>query len=202
MNKLKCYTIAGIIFVLVTGTLAHFLYDWTGNNAVAGLFTPVSESVWEHMKLLFFPMLLYSFFMVYQLKEEYPCIVSSLCFGILAGTFSIPVLFYAYTFLLGTDVFILDIAVFILSTIIAFRLSYSLALSCTRKPYTLLLCALVSVLFLCFMVFTSHPPDHKLFKDPSSNETAGAVLRHPLHFIPEHLSSSVECIIFIYEDTA
>lgn len=56
---LKTYTIIGVFFVLAAGSLAHFLYDWTGSNAIAGLFVPVNESVWEHMKLLFFPMLLY-----------------------------------------------------------------------------------------------------------------------------------------------
>ena len=53
---LKTYTIIGVFFVLAAGSLAHFLYDWTGSNAIAGLFVPVNESVWEHMKLLFFPM--------------------------------------------------------------------------------------------------------------------------------------------------
>ena len=41
MKHLKRYTIIGIIFVLITGTLAHFLYDWTGNNDIVGLFTPI-----------------------------------------------------------------------------------------------------------------------------------------------------------------
>lgn len=45
MNQIKQYTIIGILFVLTTGTLAHFLYDWTGNNTVVGLFTPVNESI-------------------------------------------------------------------------------------------------------------------------------------------------------------
>ncbi len=34
MRLLKRYTIIGILFVLVAGTLAHFLYDWTGRNPV------------------------------------------------------------------------------------------------------------------------------------------------------------------------
>ena len=60
MKRLKCFTIAGIFFVLITGSLAHFLYGWSGNNHIVGLFTPVSESIWEHMKLIFFPMLIYT----------------------------------------------------------------------------------------------------------------------------------------------
>ena len=162
MNSLKQHTIIGIIFVLLAGTLAHFLYDLSDNNHVIGLFTPVNESIWEHMKLVFFPMLLYSFFMIRRLKEDYPSIISSLCLGILTGTTLIPVLFYAYTGLLGRDFFILDIGIFILSTLTAFLLSYRLTLSYRADPYTTLLCIMVCILFLCFLFFTYHPPDHAI----------------------------------------
>ena len=30
MKSLKQYTAIGIIFVLLAGTLAHFVYDWSG----------------------------------------------------------------------------------------------------------------------------------------------------------------------------
>ena len=42
----------------VLGTLFHFVYGWSGENPVAGLFFPVNESTWEHLKLIFFPILL------------------------------------------------------------------------------------------------------------------------------------------------
>ena len=47
-------TIARILSVSLLGTLLHFTYRWSGRNP---LIAPVNESVWEHMKLLFFPML-------------------------------------------------------------------------------------------------------------------------------------------------
>jgi hypothetical protein len=159
--------IPGIIFVLITGTLSHFLYAWSGNNDVIGFFTPVNESVWEHMKLLFFPMLIYSIFVSFKFKGAYPCLLSSLCFGILAGTLLIPFFFYAYTSILGKNLFIIDISIFILSTITAFWLSYKLTLSCKLKPYTFLLCDLVCILFICFLVFSGYPPAAPIFEDPT-----------------------------------
>ena len=171
MKHLKRYTMIGIIFVLITGTLAHFLYDWTGNNYIVGLFTPINESIWEHMKLLFFPMLLYSFIIIFKFKTTYSHITSSLCFGILAGTILIPVFFYAYISLLGKDIFLLDIGTFILSIIIAFLLSYKLTLSCRLEPYTVLLCCLVGVLFICFILFSYHPPATRIFEDPAVSKT-------------------------------
>ena len=167
MKRLKLFTIIGIIFVIISGSLAHFLYNWTGDNYIIGLFTPVNESIWEHMKLTFFPMLIYSLPMIFLFKDKYPCITSSLCLGNLTGTLLIPVFYYAYTYIFGRDIFMFDIAIFIVSVLIAFRLSYKYALSCKFQPYTVFLISLVCILLACFVVFTYRPPALKLFEDPS-----------------------------------
>ncbi len=166
MKQLKYFTIIGIIFVLITGSLAHFLYDWTNHNFTIGLFTPINESVWEHMKLLFFPMLIYLSVTSHKLKTNYPCISSSLCFGILLGTLLIPISFYGYTCIFKKDIFILDIGTFILSTIISFIAAYKFTLSCKLKPYSFLLYSLVAILFVCFVLFTLQPPDLEIFDVP------------------------------------
>ena len=168
MEHIKRYTIIGIIFVLVIGTLAHFLYDWTGSNHIVGFFTPINESVWEHMKLLFFPMLLYSLIMIMKFQQKYSCATSALCFGILVGTFLIPLFYYTYTSILGKNVFILDISIFVLSTIIAFWLSFKLTLSCRFESCTSLLCIMVCILFVYFLIFTYHAPDITIFQDTTN----------------------------------
>lgn len=167
MKKWKAYTIVGIIFVLITGTLAHFLYDWSGKNNIIGLFTPVNESVWEHMKLLFFPMLLYAFVLTVRLRHHAPSIPSALCTGILLGTFLIPLFFYSYTLVLGKAFLVLDISTFLVSILIAFWLSYRLASSVKILRYTPLLYCLVGILFVLFILFTYNPPAAKIFEDPA-----------------------------------
>ena len=101
MNPLKSNIIKGILFVSIAGTLAHFVYEWSNNNYILGFFFPVNESTWEHMKLFFFPMLLFSVWMNQKFKEEYPCVTGALLAGTLLGTFLIPVLFYTYSGILG-----------------------------------------------------------------------------------------------------
>ena len=46
------------IFISILGVLLHFTYEWSGDNPAIGLFSAVNESTWEHLKLIFFPMLL------------------------------------------------------------------------------------------------------------------------------------------------
>ena len=163
MNQLKRYLIIGTIFVIVLGTLSHFFYDWSNNSFVVGFFSPVNESTWEHMKLVFFPMLLFSFFANSRLKSIYPCITSSLLFGILIGTFLIPIFFYTYTGILGYNVFILDLITFILAVICAFFSVYRLTLSCRMQNHTTILFIAVCVVFVCFVLFTVYPPSIALF---------------------------------------
>ena len=166
MKKLKHYYIIGTLFVIVTGTLAHFVYGWSGQNYIVGFFFPVNESTWEHMKLCFFPMLLYSLYLICMMKNTHPGICSASAAGILSGTFTIPVLFYTYTGILGQNFLPLDIGVFIVSVLIAFRTVYKLTVSCKVRCYMGLLWIAIAILGLCFVLFTYLPPDIGLFREP------------------------------------
>lgn len=166
MKDLKRITLTGILFVIILGSLWHFVYQWTGNNPVIGLFFPVNESTWEHMKLCFFPMLFYSFYMNRKIRHDYPCISSALLSGILLSTFLVPVIFYTYSGILGHNVLILDIATFIASVLSAFAAVYKFSLSCRLVPYRRILQLSVFTLAVCFFLFTYYPPDIGIFTDP------------------------------------
>lgn len=49
----------GILFIFSVGTLLHFTYDALGKWKPVGLIAPVNESVWEHLKMGFWPTLIY-----------------------------------------------------------------------------------------------------------------------------------------------
>lgn len=166
MRDLKRNTFKGIFIVIILGSLWHFVYQWTGKNYMIGFFFPVNESTWEHMKLCFFPMLLYSLYMNQKLKAQYPCITSSLLFGILIGSFSIPVLFYTYSGILGFHIFFLDMATFIASILLAFLSIYKFSTSNKLASHNRLLIILVMLLFICFFLFTYSPPNIGLFVNP------------------------------------
>lgn len=167
MNKKLRYALtAGFFFTAVLGTLLHFTYEWSKNNTAVGLFSPVNESTWEHMKLLFFPMLLYGIYIMLQFRKQYPCIISGISAGILTGTLLIPVFFYTYTGILGTHFLWLDIAVFLFSTLLAFLISYYLTINCYFKDYKSLFLFLLVIMALGFFIFTSYPPDIGLFQNP------------------------------------
>ena len=166
MNTLKIDSIKGIIFVIIVGIISHYVYDWSGQNIFLGLFFPINESTWEHMKLFYFPMLFFSIYLNHKRKKESPCITTALLCGILAGTVLIPILFYTYTGIIGNNFIIADILVFFISTILAWIAVFRLNLSCRFSSHEYLLKLLVIIFGICFILFTYQPPDINLFANP------------------------------------
>ncbi|WP_455617185.1 DUF6512 family protein [Eisenbergiella sp.] len=172
------YEIYGILFTSLSGTLLHFIYEWSGSLAAVGLFAPVNESVWEHIKLLFFPGLLFSVWEYFHASRRPASFLPARTAGLSAGMAAIPLLFYAYTALLGTNHLALDITVFLLGILLAFLISALLekkisaaatTASGTKAGILPFLCAALLVLYLLlFFLFTFRPPQLPLFQDPVS----------------------------------
>lgn len=165
MNSLKRFCLIGMVFTILVGTISHFVYEWSGNNFLVGLIFPVNESTWEHMKLIFFPMFAYALVAGKKVEGKYPCIYNSMFKGILAGLATIPVLFYTYTGILGFNVAWMNIAVFVISVLVAYYVVYKTAENCTGKDSQVLL-YLMYILLIAFMVFTVYPPGLGLFVSP------------------------------------
>lgn len=167
MNKLKSYTIKGIIFVVILGCISHFVFDWTGNNIAVGFLFPVNESIWEHMKLFFYPMALYSIYMNKKLEKDYPYITTSLLLGIISGTLVIPVIYYTYSGILGYHVTLIDILILFISIFLSFVLIYKMAKFRKSSTNLFLMKAAVIIIAVCFILFTYFPPKINLFFDPT-----------------------------------
>ena len=168
MSKLTRYTLGGILFTLITGILLHFAYEWSGNHRVVGLFSATNESTWEHMKLVFFLLLIYSFYMNSKLKNTYPCVTSALLAGILLGTLLIPVIFYTYSGILGKNTALLNIGTFVCSVILSFFLIYRSIITCHMEKFYEILEVLVVAFFMGFLLFTYYPPSLGIFISPNN----------------------------------
>lgn len=164
----KQYFYAEIFFcilALIAGVLLHFLYEWTGGNYFAGLIAPVNESTWEHLKLLFFPVLFFSIFEYTYTGRYFPRFIASRTAGCLAGLFFIVSFYYTYTGIIGHHFLWLDILTFFAGVILCYYLTWRLTvMKKAGKPYMNILCILL-LLFLAylFFYFTDHPPAIQLF---------------------------------------
>ena len=116
--------IIGILTVWLLGSLFHFVYGWSGNNTLVGLFFPTNESTWEHMKLVFLPMNLYAIYTWYALKDRYNAAGFAIFLGVIVGTWAIPFLYYTYMGILGFSKMWLDISTFFIAVLIGFGIEY------------------------------------------------------------------------------
>lgn len=164
-NILLC-TILCALFVSVFGTLGHFFYEWSHYNYYVGLFFPVNESTWEHMKLFFFPALICYIVVCFVKRNNEPCIVYAFPKTIFLGTFLIPVFYYTYSGILGFNVTFIDIAIFFLSVLISFFYLYKTTVAVKKLEYSLLCNIGLVVLAVCFMYFSYNPPSLGIFAEP------------------------------------
>ncbi len=168
MLKEKAFwgSVIGFFAVCIVGTVWHFVYDWTGQNAIVGAFAPINESVWEHLKLLFFPAMLYTIGEYFFYGKKIPGFLFSRFVGILVGLIFIPVMFYAYSIPLGKSVVFLDVLIFIVAVAICYIVSFRRIQkdkdTCpSRNIAAIILFVGFSALFVGFSFFTPNAPIFK-----------------------------------------
>jgi len=165
-NGLIRWEIIGFIFVVIFGSLLHFVYQWSGNNQLVGLFAPINESTWEHLKLLLVPMVLFSIVEYFAIGKNYPNFIAAKALGIVLGMIAIVAIFYTYTGILGNHFLWADILTFILGVAIAYLYSWRIINKQPIGPIAQIIgIILVVMLALCFVILTFSPPHIPIFLD-------------------------------------
>jgi len=164
------YELIGIIFIILFGSFLHFTFELSGHNIVMAVFSAVNESVWEHLKLGFWPALIFAIVEYRQLKKLNNFFFAKTV-GIYLISITITVLFYFYTAVIGESVLTLDILIFIIAVIIGQLSSYKL-LTSKKFPENFEKISLIAliILTLVFIIFTFYPPEIEIFRDPISGE--------------------------------
>jgi hypothetical protein len=175
------YELAGIVFIVIIGTTLHFTFELSGNQPVVGVFSAVNESVWEHLKLGFWPALLWALIEYRYIKKSTNNFFFAKTAGIYLIPIVIPILFYSYTAVLGESVLVIDILTFVVAVIVGQLASYKL-LTYRRLPHLLSKISLfaLALLGVAFVLFTFYPPHLPLFRDPV---TSGYGITNHVHSI-------------------
>ena len=146
-------SIVGFFAVSLMGTACHDLYELWGSRLWVGMFAPVNESVWEHMKLIFYP------YLVFMLSEYllYGRKINGFLFnrtvGLLSGMLLIPSAFYVYTAVVGKPVFAVDLMIYYLSVGVSFYVSAVRLIRDRKDKANRNMAALV--LLICFVALFS-----------------------------------------------
>ncbi|MFX0032839.1 MAG: DUF6512 family protein [Candidatus Hermodarchaeota archaeon] len=166
-KPILAWELIGMVFITLLGSFLHFLFELSGYFPPVGAIAAVNESVWEHLKLGFWPLVLFSLIEYRFIREETNNFVIAKAIGAFVIPIVIIVFFYSYTAILGFDSLFLDIFSFVLAIVIAQLVSYKiLTLPKISNTYTIISWISILTLGILFVVFTYIPPYFPLFEDP------------------------------------
>lgn len=149
---------------IVVGSALHFLYDLLPNPLTA-LIAPVNESVWEHLKLLYYPTLLAACVLSHRTKER--CRLWS---GFLIALLAMPLFLVGMYDLLvchfGVPGLFTDISLYIVTMLGGFALAYAFYRNgCAVRAVGILL--MLVIFYGAFLiVFSFAAPQANIFLSP------------------------------------
>ena len=146
------FQIFSVIFTMILGTLLHFTYEWSNNSLLIASFSAVNESTWEHLKLVFFPMLLTTIIGYFYIGKNFKNFLCAKAIGIITSILFIVVFFYTYTGIIGTNFAFLDISSFFISVLLGEYVTYKVLLSNSSCNNKFAIISIVVLLF-CFVFF-------------------------------------------------
>lgn len=167
-KKLAKIQILGAILIILIGSFLHFAFKIFNHSKFIASFVPINESVWEHLKLGFLPLILYYSLLKIIFKNK----INNVLFSLVSESLILPLFivfsFYFYTFILGRDILLIDISIFVLAVLIAQYIGYKILLKREIESYFLKFFSglILFLIFFIYFLFTFKPPRHSLFKDP------------------------------------
>lgn len=161
----KKLLIAFLITSLV-GSALHFLHS-TFPNSFTALISPVNESLWEHVKIMYWPFLVAALTLN---RGKNDCLSGWFLSILIAITVMLSVAYF-FHITLGLESMVFDISLYFVTMALAFylpeKLSKFACLPLVRSLVTLAMLVLTTMILL----YSFLPPDHILFADLSATNT-------------------------------
>lgn len=168
MNKTRFFQweVFGFFFIFFLGALLHMFYEWSNGNLIVGALTPVNESIWEHLKMVFLPGVVLLVLEVVFCKEiTFPSLILGKTLGIYIMCGTILGGFYFYTLFIH-HVLIIDILLMAIAVALGQVVSYFVSSRVEiGRALALLSLVMLFALGVAFVVFTFIPPHWEPFKD-------------------------------------
>ena len=163
MKKIK---IVGVFIIFGLSILSHFMYEWLTNSIFSILF-PVNESIWEHMKLLVTPVLIFSLFeyIIYRRKNiNYNNFLLSYAISMILGILIYLLIYLPIDAIFGHSAFV-AIGLLFITFIIIEIVSYYIMRYRNIKYSSIIGISIILFIYIIFGYLTYNPPYNDLFYD-------------------------------------
>ncbi len=156
----------GFLFIVAAGSLFHFFYGWFGPSKLLAAVFPVNESLWEHLKLGYWPLLLFTMVQSLAMRWRAANLWGAAGIGIIVLQGTILAVFYSYTSATGRPVLALDIGSFVLGALLCQTAGFwIMAKSRPSRPLNKLGGWILALHGLALVVFTFATPRLPIFMD-------------------------------------
>jgi hypothetical protein len=159
---------SGILFIFLAGAALHFVFKLSGDLRPIAIIAAVNESVWEHLKIGFWPALIWAIIELFAFGIRAKNFLFAKGFAFILSALLITGIYYI-TKAAGIESLPVDIFNFFVSIVIAQIISYRLIL--VQKGYKVLNVIGVLLIAACiaaFSILSYYPPHNPIFLDPVS----------------------------------
>jgi hypothetical protein len=172
-NKLLIWEIGGFLFIGLIGAALHFTFEMSNYSSMeVAYFSAVNESTWEHLKMVFFPGLVFALIQYTYVRDAVNNYIVAKVAGLVIMPLVITIGWYIYAPILGRSYYPFDLFLFYLAVFLGQWASYKLL---TRAPlekkYTQYAIGIFLVMFVAFSTFTFYPPNIFLFEHLDLKDT-------------------------------
>lgn len=164
IKKISVFVIMGL------SILSHFMYEWS-NNFIFSILFPVNESIWEHMKLIVTPVLIFSFieYFIYRKKGiRFNNFIFSYAISIIVGIVSYLIVYLPIDYYFGHNM-IVSITLLFLDYIFISFISYSIMNTKSIKYSKVIGTLLIIITYFIFYYLTYYPVHSYIFYDTKDN---------------------------------
>jgi len=160
------YEIVGVIFIIIVGAALHFTFELSGNNPIVGAFSAVNESVWEHLKLGYWALVMFSIPEYFFINKSVNNYFLAKLTGIIALELTVLIIFYGYFLFTRRSIFWINIASFVLGALACQYTVYRIYhLASVSNQIAIISLAGLLLIPILFGILTLYPPHYGIFKD-------------------------------------
>lgn len=173
MEKIKRDLFISIPLLFLVGSIFHFIFNWFGSPFFLAPFFPVNESIWEHTKLLVFPLFLFYLVYYYLYKNKYfldkEIWFTSLLMSLISSVLIMIIFYYTYSGILGKNISIINIFSLLLALLVGQLIGLRTYKNGKKLSFKSLL-FFFSFLFLFYLIMTFYPFKIPIFYDMNSHK--------------------------------
>ena len=165
-NKVLLWEIGGFFFIGLIGASLHFTFELSNfSNMVVAFFSAVNESTWEHLKMVFWPGVVFALLEYTYVRGQVNNFLTAKTAGLLIMPLVITLGWYVYTPFTGRSIYKYDLMLFYLAVLIGQVISYTIL---TGSPLSMrvrwIAVGTLVILLIAFSTFTFYPPHIFLFE--------------------------------------